>query len=1824
MKSMNEPVGSPIAIIGISCLLPDADTPEQYWHNLIHGVDSVRPATEIEWKSDPTSFLKDGKGILDAASSISGGWRQDISCDKNVFQHKSVSELDREFRWTLHCSSSALKDAGIGESNDLRERCANIIAAYSWSPTFSSHEFFLPLYLKKLQSLLGSSPELAEAIGSFSTKEVKAENACIAGMLASITSDSLGLGGPTYSIDAACASSLYSLKLAALHLRSRQCDVAVVSGISAGHPVFATLGFSAMQALPQNSPSRPLDAASDGLAPAEGCVTFVVQRLHDARHQGRKIYGVIRGIGLSNDGRGRHLLVPQSSGQQIACRRALTEAGIDAGSIDYIDCHGTGTSVGDKTELETLAELYPENQFPLIGSAKSNLGHLLTAAGLVSALKIVLSMQAGRHAPTIGINTPLRIDGRPDISEKIVRASIPWSMRGTTRRGAVNSFGFGGTNGQLIIDQFPSDDMTCHDTLDPVPMLVTGMACRFGTCRDLSEVQRHAFIATPVVSSVPEDRWNGLKPRGFGNQPCSSMANSIVEIDLDALRYQLLPDSIEKMNPQQLLILDVADRALQDSGIERGGHIAVVIAHAEDLIVHRLQMRWQVDTLLKDALRATGLSLSPSQYEEVVTMLKEAMHPLAGSVEFASYIGNLMASRIASLWDFSGPAFSLSAQESSTVRGLEVARLFLASGEADAVLLGVVDMAAHAENVMVRHLLTSAGRRDPLPPCDGAGAIVLCKKSSKPGNKFYATIESEAVSRPRSGLSGGEQRRSTFESACTKAGIQASDISLLQTDEPKEAITHASKEFTASESSSVCLANSSELFGDAHAASQMLDLILAISALSGRCLPPAGKTREWFPLPKPFYTTETAIPWTRQNSRPRIATVQSLDSTGTMSCIVLSDRHRPPSPMRIVAPPYSGRHVAVIQGVSASELIQGLSEFFSELTNKDDLEEISRRSLTQLDSETGRQRVVLCASTPEAMRQEIEGVRNHLRSAPDRLWHTHGGSWFTPDPLGGKGKVAFLYPPFNTPYPGMQPDLTTMFPYGMDRIEEIFINSEAAMAARMIFPRLAQPLRPADKEAHDKELRQSTFALFRAGVSHSVTSTIAVRDVLGIRPDYALGYSLGELSMLIALGVWSVTPEWIERVIRSGFLESGIGGQHLLARRYYGVGDSDNFEWASRVVLVNADYANKKLHGMDKVFVSQASTRNESVISGPEPDVTHACALLGGDVLRMENSLAVHCPVVQDIVPQLVSLLSLEPQACKGIRFCFSSGDSPGNWTAQEVAKCVANGVSRFLNFPKMIDDIYGDGARIFLEVGAQNTCTRRISSILKGKPHLAIATDTRGIRVQDSYAMLMSACLAHQVPINLEAWINMLSSRRTYGLQITKSVARVHPVTLTALQQVAKDIPEGDTISSGGGDEALVASAEHMTWLKKHRIFLMKRSQIPQIAGQTSTCLFDEADVMEFAEGKLSRMFGPEYAEFDKLPQRMRVPSPPFLAISRIISINAKRFVLETCSIVTEFDIPPRYWGRVGDHASFMAADAQGVLFLLGYIGIDRWLEGKRTYRWLDAKMKFTGISLPIGSTVRYEIRIRSFTRHGQILLFVTDFDCDVNGRRFLEIRDCTAGFFTDEELAKGQGLLDRDTVRAVTTTTYRVPLSSKRTLTETDLTEWQRGNMVKCFGRSHADIENYNPLLKLVSGPMRFIDRIVSLRPPSEDGAHLVAEKWLDPGDWYLRSHFKDTPVFAGPCMVEGCFQALQCYAIYLGLPDELRASRFSPADDSCMEVKFRGQVPAEHGSFFMRLHITDIQYGNSPSLYADFDLVYKERIIGRVANMGIKIQGTSLKRL
>jgi len=269
--------------------------------------------------------------------------------------------------------------------------------------------------------------------------------------------------GGECTVDAACASSLASLVAAVRELRLGKVDVVLGAGVGLTVGPVANILFSRCLALSARW-SRPFDASADGILLGEGCVGYVLKRLEDARRDGDPVLAVIEGVGASSDGRGTSIMAPSSEGQGRAVRQALADAGVSPTEVDWVECHATGTQVGDAAEVQSISAGYQAQARPrplAVGSSKAVWGHTVGAAGAVGLLKVVSSLGAGAVPPT-----PLPTGESPHLGlgEKnlvVPQAALPWRRApGRVRRAGLSSFGFGGTNWHVILREPPPSPST--------------------------------------------------------------------------------------------------------------------------------------------------------------------------------------------------------------------------------------------------------------------------------------------------------------------------------------------------------------------------------------------------------------------------------------------------------------------------------------------------------------------------------------------------------------------------------------------------------------------------------------------------------------------------------------------------------------------------------------------------------------------------------------------------------------------------------------------------------------------------------------------------------------------------------------------------------------------------------------------------------------------------------------------------------------------------------------------------------------------------------------------------------------------------------------------------------------------------------------------------------------------------------------------------------------------------------------------------------------------------------------------------------------------
>jgi acyl transferase domain-containing protein/3-hydroxymyristoyl/3-hydroxydecanoyl-(acyl carrier protein) dehydratase len=623
----------PIAIVGASCILPGALSPAELWSRVCRGDDLLREATFEDWGIDPQSAIANSGPALRIASAR-GGYVQGFRNEDEV-----VAALDPLFQWILAGTQQAL-----GSSVDANTRSrTGLIAGNLGYPT-------------RGLSRLAESVWFGEPLSNYRDRFQF-------GLPCALVADRLGLQSDAFCIDAACASSLYAIKLACDRLHDRHSDLMIAGGANHSDDLFLHAGFTALGALSPSQRSLPFHRDADGLIPAEGAAFVALKRLEDAINAGDRILAVIRGIAISNDGRAAGLLIPSQAGQVRAMRAALEMSALQETAISLFECHATGTPVGDGTEIRSMFEVYGRRP-RVIGSLKSNLGHLITAAGAAGLIKILGAFQSGILPPT-------RITGELsrellDSPFEVLAAPRNWESD-EPRCAAVSAFGFGGNNAHLLVQEWRglAELRRWHapGAVLPEPLVIAGMGVTAGTAQNTDEFAKALLTGLPIERSVRE-----------------------IHVSLETLRFP--PRDLEETLPQQLLVLNAASEAMAQAGDLTGLRVGVFTGIEADPEVARFGIRVRLEELLHER----GLQPSVAWIERTRS---DIVSPLAGPASVLACMPNMPANRLNNQFAFAGPGFTIGAGRDSGKVALQLAMRALRAGEIDAALVCAVDLSCH-------------------------------------------------------------------------------------------------------------------------------------------------------------------------------------------------------------------------------------------------------------------------------------------------------------------------------------------------------------------------------------------------------------------------------------------------------------------------------------------------------------------------------------------------------------------------------------------------------------------------------------------------------------------------------------------------------------------------------------------------------------------------------------------------------------------------------------------------------------------------------------------------------------------------------------------------------------------------------------------------------------------------------------------------------------------------------------------------------------------------------------------------------------------------
>lgn len=711
---------TPVAIVSIGCVLPGANDPERYWSNILNGVSGISNLADVD-PSAAHDFLAGNDGdqvkiVPDKTYTLLHGSIVSIPYDtallSNAYDKEEFELLTRGQRLLALAVAQSLSRlrVPINRSGSAGMRC--ILGGTA----DGSKEYDDALFLENLEALLATigEPEglrlsFAETIEDISGyQNGDSEKLAQHKIYPSVVARLLGGGIPTYVVDTACSSSLYSTYLGMKALQDRDCDVVLAGGVFAPGPANNTL-FAQFKGLARRE-SRPFDASADGVIFGDGAGIAILKRLPDALDHGDRILAVIRGMGLSSDGKSPSINVPQVKGQGLAIRNAYKHSAIDVNTIQYVEAHATATLVGDAVEFNALNGMMKRDRsFPPIelGSVKALIGHTGWAAGVASLIKICKAFEA-RVIPKqyhyVGPGPEIDLAHSqftiPEISH-----SWPDNVAPYPRRAAINGFGFGGTNAHLILEDFDEPyhrNLCAHFSIqDKIPMslAVIGIGSLF-----------------PGVDGALAD------------EPTAKARFRRESLHLPG-KKMLLPDVTDHMDGSQYLAALAAEKtfATMPEGWSRFRNAMGVVLGLESKTERGMRANERIfaDRLRRQVMERGGRGkLSNADLNRILDKLVELIRGRnvpSGPYTLPGLMPNVTASRIANMFDMNGPNIVVDMGDNSLLQSLSVARQLLAHGNCQIVLAGGINAnnasdETQAEAVLLLALTTpEIARRESWP-----------------------------------------------------------------------------------------------------------------------------------------------------------------------------------------------------------------------------------------------------------------------------------------------------------------------------------------------------------------------------------------------------------------------------------------------------------------------------------------------------------------------------------------------------------------------------------------------------------------------------------------------------------------------------------------------------------------------------------------------------------------------------------------------------------------------------------------------------------------------------------------------------------------------------------------------------------------------------------------------------------------------------------------------------------------------------------------------------------------------------------------------------
>lgn len=1768
----------PIAVVGRGCVLPGALDPDTFWENIAAGRSSLSAAPAGRWRVPRRWVMGSVDDHLDRTWSEVGGYVEgfDSVFDPGGFRvaPERISSLDPLFRWVLYGVRQALAEAGrVGPLPRGGLVLGNLSYPTQTGAAFAEHVW-----------LSAQRPPLRDALLAGARRpRPDARNRFSSGLPAVFAARALGLGSGAWSLDAACASSLYAVKLACDRLHDGTADLMVAGAVSRPDPLYLHVGFCGLSATSRTGRSRPFHQDADGLVHGEGAGFVAMMRLSDARASGVSVLGVIRGVGLSNDGRGSGLISPSEEGQVRAMRLAYDMAGVAPESVSLVECHATGTPVGDAVEARGMARVFGAADDVPVGSVKSNVGHLLASAGAAGLLKVLGALRAGVRPATLGVRRPL--DALAGTPLRVLSAPEEWAG---PRRAAVSAFGFGGTNAHLIVDL--PDDVSRPAV--PRPARGSGRTGR------AQESRQDSHPDSAATSGAAAGRADGRAPvaivaigaRVGEGKSAEDLRRAVLggerrgpaaEFAVGLTDLCFPPLGLERTVRHQLLVLEAAREAVRSVRLPRE-RTMVVIGTGVDPEVARAGARWRVPHWLEEAGPSACVPADAA---------RDAFAPPMTAEGVVGSMPNLAANRISTQLDLGGPGFTVSAEEASGTVALELAARALRAGEADAALVGAADQCCQAVH---RAALRELGHED--VPGDAAVVLVLklLDAARRDGDTVVALLDEECADAP----------------------------DVVIGDGPDVAFDPAAA------------------FGRAHAASGLVSVAVAALALQHRAVPRPGEPADTGAVPR---TARVAVaplegpavsvrlragdarPWLRGpapslhvfSGAGRREVLAALDAgvesgAGPARLALVADGDTVPAHRREAARRWLAEGGARPADVLYRDApVEGRTAFV--YTNGSAAYE-----------GMGHELMLALPSLAETVRDR-HGVRGtRLRSGVregvlQQIWTA--------------AELAVCHTVFSREVLGLRPDAAIGYSSG-ESAALVALGAwpdakglyEATRESGLFTTELSGELRAVRRHWQRRGVRGSKWASYLVGapldvVRAALAEEAAVHLMAVNAPGICVigGESRACAGVVARLGaglaieldydIAAHAPELAEvrEVWRAVHHRPTVDVPGV--RFYSGA--------TGRSYRPTTERAADAITAQGMGTIDFAAMIERAWADGVRVFVEHGPRRLCTGWIKRVLGDREHVAVALD-APQDTGLRQL----------CLS------------VAELVVAGVP--VRHEELLARLGGaatglpdPGPTVTVPVVPSPSLPHLEPAVttLPRAPELAPVPDhdtgrpaAPAPRVSGSPATLPAASpAALPVPEGARAAVVRLGLRAAELHQEVMAChtgthqrfLRMSALTVTALASAGTRAPAPGPVQSPG-----LAAPRPAGRLASPAPVRPKPAPVPGAPASPPPASppspepkpgpkFDRAQLEYLAAHEISALFGPRFAEQDGYAVQTRMPGPPMLFADRVTGIDAVPAALAMPGPVrtdgriwTETDIRSDSWylDSTGRMPSGLLIEAgQADLLLLSWLGADLLNRGERAYRLLGCEVTFHGPPPGAGDTLSFEIHIDGHAEAEGVRLAFFHYDCYVDGELRLSVREGQAGFFTPAELS-GSGGIRWDPAEcppdgSLPLDPPAVPCERNRFGTER-LRALAEGRPADCFGPGWEATAAHIRSPQIDGGRLRLLDEVSAFDPAGGPWGrgYLRAETALAPEGWFFAGHFKNDPCMPGTLMFQGGLQAMAFYLTAMGYTVDRDGWRFEPVDGRPYRTKCRGQATPGNRRVVYEVFVRGVSAGPVPTLHAD----------------------------